>query len=957
VLRIHPTPFDPTTKPPKAPTHVTMPNGPGRASLSLTRRAQPDVGRERLPAAVVGRAVESAALERLLAAVRSGESRALVLHGEPGIGKTALLGFLEERAADCLVISVSGVQSEMELAFAALHQLCAQLLDRLDALPAPQAAALRTTFGLDSGPVPDRLLVGLAMLSLLAEAAAEQPLLCVVDDAQWLDRASAQLIAFVARRLGAESIGLVFGARDLGIELTGLPQLTIEGLGNADARVLLDSVLTIKVDQRVRDQIIAETRGNPLALVELSRELAAGQLAGGFGLPGAVTVPGSAEEMFRRRAEALPADSRRLLVLAAAEPTGDPVLLWRAAALLGIGAPAARPAVAAGLMEFGARVRFRHPLARSAVYRSASAGERRAAHAALADATDPALDPDRRAWHRAEAAEGTDEDVACDLEQSAGRAQTRGGLAAAAAFLERATLLTPDPMERRRRALACAQAKVQAGDAETAQELLAIAEGAPLSAADRARAELVRARLAFSISRGGDASARLLEAAKRLESIDASLARTTYLDAIHAAIFAGRLAAPGADVAAAAQAALAGLMLAGTPSDADQIFHGLTVDFSQVGTPLAKVVSAVRKIGDPCAVPDREMRWLSLAAVAAVGVWDDQWWAEVTARHGELCREQGAVAELPFSLTSRAFVLLLRGELAAATSVVEELRAASNAIGNDLVLAGYGMLGLAAFRGSAEEAAALLAATLDDAAQRGEGAGITMGKWASAVLNNGRGHYRAALAAALRATEYAQDLSWRNWALAELVEAAVRSGEIGSAETAYGQLTETTSGSGSGWALGVQARSRALLAAGAEADGLYQESIQRLGGTSVRAELARAHLLYGEWLRRERRRGEARTELRTAHGMLEGMGMAAFAERARRELWATGETARKRSVPDPGKLTAQEAQIAKLAQGGLTNPEIGTRLFISARTVEYHLSKVFSKLGITSRAQLDHALS
>ncbi len=904
---------------------------------------------------LVGRSSESAVLERFLAAVRGGESRALVLHGEPGIGKTALLEFLVERAADCRVISVSGVQSEMELAFAALHQVCAPLLDRLATVPAPQAATLRITFGLDSGPVPDRLLVGLAVLSLLAEAAAEQPLLCVVDDEQWLDHASAQVIAFVARRLGAESMGLVFGTRVLSDELTGLPQLTIEGLGKADACALLDSVLTIKIDNRIRDQIVAETRGNPLALVELPRELAVPQLAGGFGLPGAVTVPGSAEEMFRRRVEALPAESRRLLLLAAAEPTGDPVLLWRAAARLGIGAPAARPAVVAGLVEFGARVRFRHPLARSAVYRSASGEERQEAHAALADATDPALDPDCRAWHRAEATEGTDEDVAGELERSASRAQARGGVAAAAAFLERATLLTPDPAQRARRALAGAQAKVQAGDSETAQELLAIAEAAPLNAADQARAELVRAQLAVTVSWGGGVSAQLLEVAKRLEPIDANLARMTYLDAIYAAAFAGRFAGPGADVAAAAQAAVDSPPPP-APSEADRILDSLTT-FSQVGTPVAKVVSAMRKIGNPCAFPDREIRWLSLASIVAIGVWHDQWWAQLTDRHVELCRREGAVTELPTALTSRTFLLLFGGELAAATSAVEELQAASKAIGNDLALAQYGMLGLAAFRGRADEASALLAATLSGAAQRGEGAGITIGEWASAVLNNGRGHYRAALAAAQQATAYTEDLSARNWALAELVEAAVRSGERESAETAYSQLTETTRGSGTDWALGVQARSRALLAAGAEADGLYLESIERLGRASVRAELARAHLLYGEWLRRERRRGEARAELRTAHGMLERMGMAAFAERARRELWAAGETARKRSVADPGKLTAQEHQIAKLARDGLTNPEIRTRLFISARTVEYHLGKVFVKLGVTSRAQLDRSLS
>ena len=888
---------------------------------------------------------------------RESSSQALVLHGEPGIGKTALLEELAERASGFRMFSFSGVQSEMELAFAALHQLCAPLLDRLAAVPAPQADALRITFGLDSGPVPERLLVGLAVLSLLAEAAAEQPLLCVLDDAQWLDRASAQVIAFVARRLGAESIGLVFGTRALSDELAGLPQLTIDGLGKADACTLLDSVLTIKVDQRIRDQIVAETRGNPLALVELPRELAVPELAGGFGLPGAVVVPGGAEEMFRRRVEALPAESRRLLLLAAAEPTGDPVLLWRAAALLGIGSPTARPAVVAGLAEFGVRVRFRHPLARSAVYQSASAEERQVAHAALADATDPALDPDRRAWHRAEAAEGPDEDVAGELERSASRAQARGGVAAAAAFLERATLLTPDPAQRTRRALAGAQAKVQAGDSEAAQELLAIAEAAPLTAADQARAELVRAQLAVTVSWGGDVSARLLEVAKRLEPIDANLARMTYLDAIYAAVFAGRFAAPGADVAAAAQAVVDGPPPPGTLTEADQILDGLTANFSQVGAPLPRLVSAMRKIGNPCAFPGREMRWLSLATIAAVGVWDDHRWAELTDRYIELCRQEGTVTELLISLTSRTFVLFFGGELTAATSVVEELQAASKAIGDNLALAQYGMLGLAAFLGRADEASVLLDATLRDASQRGEGAGITIGEWASAVLNNGRGHYQAALAAAQRATEYTEDLSARNWALAELVEAAVRIGETESADTAYRQLAQTTRGSGTDWALGVQARSRALLAAGAEADDLHQEAIERLGRTSVRAELARAHLLYGEWMRRERRRGDARTELRTAHGMLEAMGMSAFAERARRELWATGETARKRRVADPGKLTAQELQIARLAQNGLTNPEIGTRLFISARTVEYHLGKVFTKLGITSRAQLDRALS
>ena len=895
-------------------------------------------------------------LERLLAAVRGGESKALVLHGEPGIGKTALLEFLEIRAADCRVISVSGVQSEMELPFAALHQLCAPLLGRLGAVPAPQAAALRTTFGLDSGPVPDRFFVGLAVLSLLAEAAAEQSLLCVVDDEQWLDRASAQVIAFVARRLGAESIGLVYGTRTLSDELTGLPQLKVEGLGKADARALLDSALTAKVDQQVRDQIVAEAHGNPLALVELPRELTAAQLAGGFGLPGAVVLPSSAEGMFRRRIEALPAESRRLLILAAAEPTGDPVLLWRAADRLGIRAAAARPAVDAGLADFGARVRFRHPLARSAAYRSAPTGERLAAHAALAEATDPGVDPDRRAWHQAEATLGPDEDVAGELERSASRAQARGGLAAAAAFLERATALTPDSLRRTQRALAGARAKIRAGEFDAALDLLAIAEAGPLGEAGQAHAELVHAQLAYaSGTRGSDAQRLLLAAAKRLELVDPRLARLTYLDAIGSALFAGRLAAPGADLAAVSRAAAGAPQPPGSPDSADHLLYALTADFAQQ---YARGLPALRKslLSSGSGLPiDEEMHWVGLAATAASGVWDEKDWEALTDRYVDLCLGLGAVTELPLALTSRAFLFLFAGKLTAAESVIEEVEVVLTAIGGDL--APYSRLGLAAFRGREAEVSVLAQAAVDGAARRGEGWAITGAAWATALVNNGRCHYRKALDAAQRATEYADDLGLRTWALVELVEAAARSdaGEI--ASTAYRQLAQMTDDSGTDWALGVKARSHALLAAGDEADSLYQESVSRLSRVRVRSELARAHLVYGEWLRRERRRGEARTELRTAHGMLEGMGMGAFAERARRELWATGETARKRSVESHDELTAQELQIARLAREGLTNPEIGSRLFISARTVEYHLGKVFAKLGITSRAQLDRALS
>jgi DNA-binding CsgD family transcriptional regulator len=907
---------------------------------------------------LVGRALESAVLEQFLAAVRGGESRALVLHGEPGVGKTALLEFLVARAADCRVISVSGCQSEMELAFAALQQVCAPLLDRLAAVPVPQAAALRITFGLDSGPVPDRLLVGLAVLSLLAEAAAEQPVLCVVDDEQWLDRASAQVIAFVARRLGAESIGLVFGTRAPGDELMGLAQLAIEGLGKADACALLNSVLTIKIDQRVRDQIVAETHGNPLALVELSRELAVPRLAGGFGLPAAVTVPGSAEEMFRRRVEALPAESRRLLLLAAAEPTGDSVLLWRAAARLGIGVPSARPAVVAGLAEFGARVRFRHPLARSAVYRSASAEELQQAHAALADATDPAVDPDRRAWHRAQAAPGPDEEVAAELESSAGRAQARGGLAAAAAFLERAARLTPDPGRRAARLLMAAQAKRDAGASDAALSLLAEAEAGPVAEPQAARVERLRGQIAFDQQRGTEAARLLLSAARRLEPFDAGQAREAHLESLVAAMWAGDLEIPGG-AREAAEAALAAPRGPDPPRAVDAVLDAFALRFTQNFALVAPVYSQV--LGLLLALDaskDETDRWLwftggTAIALIAVELWDDASWYAVVTAQVRFARETGALVHLQFALSYLVGACVVAGELAAAEQLIDEGELIAEATGN--TSAAIPAMMLAAWRGQVQ-ARELIEAISQEAAADGLGLVADFAAYVNAVLNNSLGRYDTARDTARWALQR-EPVGYGPLVVPELAEAAARTGDLALLRAASQWLSERARLTPTDWALGIEARLRALLADGEVADNCFRQSIERLGRTRIRAELARSHLLYGEWLRRERRRGEARTQLRTAQGMFEAMGMLAFAERARRELWATGETARKRSIADPGKLTAQELQIAKLARDGLTNPQIGTRLFISARTVEYHLGKVFTKLGITSRAQLDRALS
>ena len=895
-------------------------------------------------------------LERLAGAVRAGESRVLVLHGEAGVGKTALLEHLAGHAPGLTVTRAAGVQSEMELAFAGVHQLCAPALDSLDTLPAPQRDALRTAFGISPGPAPDRFLLGLAVLGLLSHAAARQPLLCLVDDHQWLDRASAQILAFVARRLGVESVGLVFASRDPGGDLAGLPELRVAGLREADARVLLDAALTGPIDARVRDQIVAETRGNPLALLELPHGLTPQELAGGFGLPGALPLAGSIERNFRRRVEALPRQAQRLLLLAAADPSGDPALVWRAAARLGIGTEAAVPATEAGLAEFGTRLLFRHPLARSAAYQTASAQARQEAHRALAAATDPELDPDRRAWHRAQAAPGPDEDVAAELERSASRARSRGGLTAAAAFLERSAMLTLDPAQRAARALAAARAKSRAGAFDAALELLAVAEAGPLTDLQHAHADLIRAQLAFITSRGAEAPPLLLKAAKRLAGIDPGLSRATYLDALSAGIFTGRLASPGSDLLAIARAAATAPPAPRPPRAPDMLLDGLTAQYNDgyaAGVPLLRDALTAFGEGMP---PEEELRWLWLACVAAaVRIWDDGSWDALSARHVRLARDTGALSELPLALTSRAFLHLFSGQLTAAAALTEEIQAVKEATGSGL--APYGALGLAAFLGEETRAQALVETTMEDVTLRGEGVGITFAEWANAVLNNGLGRYDKAAAAALHACDYDDDLGSLIWTLPELVEAAVRAGLTEAAARADDRLEEITSACDTDWARGIRARSRALLSEGETAERLYRESIRSLSRTRLRVDLARAHLLYGEWLRRERRRGDAREQLRTALGMLEATGMAGFAERARRELRSTGETARKRgSAAGHEELTAQELLVARLARDGLSNPEIGTRLFISAHTVQYHLRKVFAKLGVTSRSQLDRVL-
>jgi DNA-binding CsgD family transcriptional regulator len=898
---------------------------------------------------------ERGVFDGLVAAVRAGESRVLVVRGDPGVGKTVLLDDLAGRAsgARCRVARGGGVQSEMELAFAGLHQLCAPMLDHAEQLPVPQRDALRTAFGISAGPAPDRFLVGLAVLSLMSEVAGERPLICVVDDAQWLDQASAQALGFAARRLAADPVGLVFAARDECADLAGLPELELGGLEDHDARALLESALAAPLDARVRDLIVVEARGNPLALLELPRGLTPAELAGGFGLPGAAPLTRRIEESFRRQLEALPDRSRRLLQLAAADPSGDPSLVWRAAVRLGIPVQAAMPAVEVGLAEFGTRVRFRHPLARSAAYWSASVSDRQQVHAALAEVTDPVVDPDRRAWHRAQAAAGPDEEVAAELERSAGRAQARGGLAAAAAFLERSVALTADSARRGERILAAAQASLQAGAFGKALDLLAMAEAGPLDEFQCARVDLLQAHVAFASGLGSDAPPLLLKAARRFEPFDLDLARETYLTAWRAAGMAGHLAGAGVlmEICHAAQALPP---RQGDPRPLDLLLDGLAL----LGTEgHAAATPALRRAAKALAdIPVEDvLRWGSVAAGASALVWDVEGMSAISARQVQLARDVGAIALLPLYLSQLGIASTWMGDFAGSASIVAEADSVAAATGSRI--APFTLLRLRALQGREAEASAAIETAIEQAAARGQGLAVAWAHWAAAVLYNGLARYEEAASAAREATSDTLNPWMSMWALPELIEAAARGGDTGLAGEALGRLAETTQPCRTDAALGIEARCRALLNDGAAAGELYREAIDRLGRTRLRPELARAHLLYGEWLRRENRRADARVQLRTAHDMLDVIGMEAFAERALRELIVAGETVRKRTIVAVTTLTAQEAHIARLARDGRTNLEIGAQLFLSARTVEWHLRKIFTKLGIGSRRELHAALA
>ncbi|MGW7529733.1 helix-turn-helix transcriptional regulator [Streptomyces sp. NPDC054783] len=897
-----------------------------------------------------GRTAECRRLDQLLAEARSGYSGTLVISGEPGIGKSALLDYLAGQASGCRVVRAGGVESEMELAFAGLHQLCVPMIHEVKHLPGPLRDALEAAFGLRAGDSPDRFVIGTAVLMLFSDIAQEQPLVCLVDDAQWLDQASVQALAFVGRRLLAESVLLVFAVREISeTELDGLPEMAIAGLDDKDARSLIESAIGGGLDAQVRDRMVAEARGNPLALLALPRWLTPAQLAGGFNVLGAGSLASRIEESFLVRVKSLPPPTQRLLLTAAADPVGDVALLWRAAERLGIGAEAAAPAESAGLLELGIRVRFRHPLVRSAVYRDAPLSDRQAVHRALADATDPQLDPDRRAWHRARAALGPDEEVAGELEQSAERARARGGCAAVAAFLERATELTPDAARRGARALAAAEAKLDAGAPDAAYELTATAELGPLDELQRARLERLRGEIAFAQSRGSDVPPLLVHAAKLLEPIDPASARESYLEAFGAADYAGRLNSGGGVREVAEQVGALP-----TPPESsraiDLLVYGLarrfTDGYAAGVAPLKRALNALLREADSSKTC---FAILSHPGSVAWDLWDDEMWHELDNRMVERARDAGDLGFLPMALAYRAWAPMYAGEFAEASALVEEAHAISEATGSPYFR--NTSLVLAAWRGHPAPALDLIKTSCDDATVRGEGRLLGWAGYATAVLYNGLGDYATALLAAQRTVEY-DDLGILGVALVELIEAGVRSGRQEAAAAAFQRLQERTRASGTEWALGTEACSRALLTDGQAADDFYREAIERLKRTRIAVHLARAHLLYGEWLRRENRRVDARGHLRDAYEMFRRMGADAFAERARRELLATGETVRKPTAGPRDVLTAQEAHIARLAREGHTNTEIGAQLFISPRTVEWHLRHVFMKLGITSRKEL-----
>ena len=908
--------------------------------------------------ALVDRAAECAALGAVLAAVRDGLSGVLVLRGEAGIGKTALLEWAAGQAADMRVARVAAVESEMDLAFAGMHQLLVPFLGGLGALPVPQRQALEAAFGLADRPAPDRFLVGLATLTLITDAAgAGQPVLCVADDAQWLDRVSVEVLGFVARRLLADRVGMLFAVRtgegEQHAVLAGLPELTLRGLPAEAAGEVLAAAASGPVDRQVGARLVAETTGNPLALAEFAGELSSDQLSGAVPLRGPLRFGGRLERLYQSRITDLPDETQRLLLVAAAEQLKDQAKIWRAARSLGIGPEAAEAPGAARLVVWEPRIEFRHPLIRSAAYYAAPVAVRRQAHAALAAATDPRADPDRRAWHLAEAAAGPDEEVAAALEESAARARARGGWASSAVSWQRAAELTPDPGRRARRLLQAAEDWLVAGEASVAGVLAGRAGPDLADPLARARARRVEGLTLYAAGQLTEAVPVLLEAARLLQPVEQRLALDTLLDAFAAAQLSGQSGAALGEVLNAAGSAappansgvsVAGLLLGGFAAVAERRY--------EEGAALLR--RAVAPLASEQPVPDEVLPHFVVIASAASLLYDDEARYRIQRRWVAELRDRGALAALLAALAIQMASQVQEGRFADAEVTVTEGRELSEATGYRAYLPTFAVTELLAlaWQGRAAEVRPLAARLVGEFTAQGEGHAVRAAHHALAVLELGLGSYAEALDQARQAGSWQEPLGFG--AAGELVEAAARTGDREVTAAAAAAFEPWALASGTHWALGLLARCRALLAGDSHAaEAEYQLALDHLRQTRIPPELARSHLVYGEWLRRQRRRRDAREQLRTAHDIFDELGLKAFADRARSELRATGEQAAERTPGAAGdRLTPQEAQIARLAGEGATNAEIAARLFISAATVEYHLRKVFRKLGVTSRVQL-----
>ena len=898
------------------------------------------------PRPLIGRASEIATLEALLASVRDGGSGAVSVRGEPGIGKSALLEHLIATASGFQVVRASGVEGEVDLPYAGLHQLCRSMLEKTGALPEPQRDALRVAFGLTSGETPDRYMVGLAALSLMSEVAATNPLLCVVDDAQWLDTLTTHALGFVARRLDADSVGLVFATRETRDELGGVPEVELLGLNPPDARALLESTLPGRIDEYIRDRFLAETNGNPLAVLELPRALTAAEAATGMIRRSGAPLSSRIEDSFRTQLERLPDDTRLLLALAAAEPLGDPLLLLDATSQLEVNVEAADAAAEAGLFHIGERCSFRHPLVRSAAYKAATPRDRRLAHAALADATDGSIDPDRKAWHRAQATAAPDEDVAADLERTAARAKARGGLAAAGTFLERSAMLTPEAGKRAERALAAADTMFAAGAFDAVLNLLRRADTAQFDELQAARAQCLQALVVVMTPQAEkkEPLLQLLAAAERLKHLDPTAGRAVHLEALNQAFYA-----TDPEILHALVEAIDASPTSRSGELPEQILRGWAQMLAQ-GFPagIDSLRGAMVALRDKAELRESELPALWFAQGVAQSLWDLDSWATIARRGIQVAREFGALLTLSRFVYSLADVYVAIGDFSSAAAAYAEAHAVAKVTVGDAANAFW----LNAYRYPEAEALRRI-----DQDEREGTATPTFSEYTRALVYNAAGRYEQALEAAQRSCDRHATRAY-SLALVELVEAAARCGQNERANLALEQLGERTQLAGTDWALGTEARATALLTDDpAAAKARYTEAIERLDHANARPDLARAHLVYGEWLRRENRRSAAREQLRTAYTMFSEMGITGFAERARRELAATGERARKRTPHTSSRLTPQETQIAQLARDGLSNPEIGGRLFISPRTVEYHLHKVFGKLEIKSRSELGRVLS